>query len=216
MPGCLLWCVRTDITCLWLTAVNWSNILAVCDMLCIMFCLIFPSEKILWKTQTKASSTSSSVSRIELCTYVTCTLSPHQLRSSNDPISSSLCNDNCAHLISKHIRGRNWHRVSRIKPFIIPDRRAFLSPFIRFVIFRRCLLGWALRTAGIIRDGAVAGSPSDLALALKRYTNNSHARGVVCPLPFSPASLVVLSVFEILCWPIKAAPGPLMAFRLVS
>lgn len=90
---------------------------------------------------TKASSTSSSVSRIELCTYVTCALSPHPLQSSNDPISSSLCNDNCAHLISKHTRGRNWHRVSRIKPFIIPDRRAFLSPFIRFVIFRRRLLG---------------------------------------------------------------------------
>lgn len=54
MPSCLLWCVRTDTTCLWLTTVNWSNILAVCDMFGIMFCLIWIIRKILWKTQRPA------------------------------------------------------------------------------------------------------------------------------------------------------------------
>lgn len=215
MPGCLLWCVRTDTTCLWLTAVNWSNILAVCDMFCIMFCLIFPSEKILWKTQRPAAHQAAcpelNFAHMLHVHYLLINYNP-QMTQCPAPYATPIV----------HIWSGNTHEEGtgigfpRIKPFIIPDRRPFLSPFIRFVIFRRCLLGRALRTAGIIRDGAVAGSPSDLALALKTYTNNSHACGVVCPLPFCPASLVVLSVFEILCWPIKAAPGPLMAFGLVS
>lgn len=124
MPGCLLWCVRTDITCLWLTAVNWSNILAVCDMLCIMFCFIFRKNIV---KNTKASSTSSSVSRIELCTYVTCTLSPHQLQSSNDPISSSLCNDNCAHCTIAHCTSDQQTHTRKELASGFPDK-AFYYP----------------------------------------------------------------------------------------
>lgn len=67
VPGCLLWCVRTDKTCLRLTAVNWSNILAVCDTFYIMFRLILPSEQCSEKQKTKITSTSGSV-QIKLCT----------------------------------------------------------------------------------------------------------------------------------------------------
>lgn len=121
---------------------------------------------------------------------------------------------------------KNWHKISPIKPFIIPDRRAFLC----------CLLGLYFQSvsSGVSslqrrnnKGWYCHRNPSDLALTsctqCNTHTRHHTQTWTHMPEDTVPALVifvllpcVVLSVLKILCWAIKAAPWPLMALRLVS
>lgn len=142
-----------------------------------------------------------------------------RVKSSNNPGSclfNTLCSANYTHLTSNTW---GWEELASNFPnkaFYYHRQTGFSFLFIRFVFFSRCLLGWKVCQAGIIRDSTVTGAHliwrSDEHSATQT-PDIAHRHGHTClrtrllPLViFVLPPCVVLSVYGILCWAIKAAP----------
>lgn len=148
-----------------------------------------------------------------MCGYVP------KIKTSNDPDSclfNSLCNTNYTHLTSNTWVWEELASNFPDKAFYYHRQTGFSLLFIRFVFVSQCLLGWTVCKAGIIRDGTVTGTHLiwRSVVHCATHTHTRHHTQTWTHMPedtvagsrhFCPPR-VVLSVFEILCWAIKAAP----------